>query len=167
MSPPPSTATSVPLQRALSQGAPAPRLYPGWATFLLSVLAGPTAALVVSWLTLRRLQRVGSEAGLLALGLGCAAAQQGLVVWMVLDPEALRPLAEAFSGGRLRPLLTLSQHLLGGIVWLGTAMRLHHDLRLAEDAGMRVASPWKMSLLTFGLALAIQVSVGTLAALAR
>lgn len=167
MSVPSSAAVSVPLQRALSQGAPAPRLYPGWATFLLSVLAGPTAALVVTWLTLQRLKRARSESGLLAWGLLCALAQQALVAWVVLDPEALRHLADALSSGRLRSLLTLSQHLLGGMIWLATAVRLHHDLQLAQDAGMRVASPWKMSLLTFAFALAIQVTVGTLAALAR
>lgn len=163
----PSSAVSIPLQRALTQGAPAPRLYPGWATFLLSVLAGPTAALVATWLTLHRLRRIRTELGLLAWGLLCAIAQQALVVWVVLDPEALRHLADALPSGRLRSLLTLSQHLLGGLVWLATATRLHPDLKLAETAGMRVTSPWRMSLLAFALALAIQVSVGTLAALAR
>ncbi|HLT31347.1 MAG TPA: hypothetical protein VK013_15015, partial [Myxococcaceae bacterium] len=148
-------------------GTPAPKLYPGWATFFLSVLAGPTAALVVTWLTLHRLRRVRTERGLLAWGLLCAVAQQALVVWVVLDPEALRHLADALSSGRLRSLLTLSQHLLGGMVWLATAVRLHHDLRLAGEAGMRVASPWKMSLLAFAFALAVQVSFGTLAALSR
>lgn len=160
-------ALSVPLQRAIGEGAPPPRLYSVLATLPLSVFAGPTAALVVAWFRLHGLRRLATDRGVLIFGVLVAAAQQVLVAWSVLDPESLRPLAERLAGGQLSVLLRRSQYLLGSMVWWSSIARIGRDLELADAAGLPLARPWKMIGVALVVALGVQASVGALAAWAR